>query len=134
MPDSPVDYALASEVAAGASAGLIPRSSKFFIGFFFGLLIIHERIQQYIIACHVPHTRKSNRRVFCVRERCCTPTQRPDETESPWHVCSGSYSALRGRSGASEASTTTCKYYNNYILYLVFVAMLSVKNSDLMRM
>ena len=47
---------------------------------------------------------------FCVKGRCCAPTQRPDETESPspWHVCSGLYSALRGRSGAREASTTTC--------------------------
>ena len=35
MPDSLVDYALASEVAAGASAGSIPRSSKFFMRFFF---------------------------------------------------------------------------------------------------
>ena len=34
MPDSLVDYALASEVAAGASAGSIPRSSKFFIRVF----------------------------------------------------------------------------------------------------
>ena len=48
-----MDYALASEVAAGASAGSIPRSSKFFILFFGLLIIIHERIQLYITACHV---------------------------------------------------------------------------------
>ena len=47
MPDSPVDHSLASEVAAGASAGSIPRSSNCFIRVFFCLLIIHERIQHY---------------------------------------------------------------------------------------
>ena len=52
MPDSPVDHSLASEAAAGASAGSIPRSCNIFNSFFFGLLIIHERIQRYIIACN----------------------------------------------------------------------------------
>ena len=50
MPDSSVDYALASEVAARASAGSIPRSSNFVFVFF---LAYYERIQRYIIACHV---------------------------------------------------------------------------------
>ena len=52
MPDSPVDHSLASEAAAGASAGSIPRSCNIFYSFFFGSLIIHERIQRYIIACN----------------------------------------------------------------------------------
>ena len=56
MPDSPVDHSLASEAAASASAGSIPRLSNifFFVFFFvfFGSLIIHERIQRYIIACN----------------------------------------------------------------------------------
>ena len=54
MPDSPVDHSLASEAAAaaGASAGSIPRWSNIFYSGFFGSLIIHERIQRYIIACN----------------------------------------------------------------------------------
>ena len=52
MPDSPVDHSLASEAAVGASAGSIPRSCNIFDSFFFGSLIIHERIQRYIIACN----------------------------------------------------------------------------------
>ena len=52
MPDSTVDHSLASEAAAGASAGSIPRSSNIFYSFFLGSLIIHERIQRYIIACN----------------------------------------------------------------------------------
>ena len=47
MPDSPVDHSLTSEAAAGASAGSIPRSSNNFYSFFFGSVIIHERIQHY---------------------------------------------------------------------------------------
>ena len=55
MPDSPVDHSLTSEAAARASVGSILHSSNFFFRFFFGslfLIIIHERIQRYIIACN----------------------------------------------------------------------------------
>ena len=74
--------------------------------------MIHERIRTtiYYRVSRYRALGRATEECFCVRGRCCTPTQRPDETESPWHVCSGSYSALRGRSGASEASTTTCNY------------------------
>ena len=54
MPDSPVDYALASEVrSGGGERGFNTAFEQIFYSFFFGLLIIHERIQRYIIACHI---------------------------------------------------------------------------------
>ena len=39
MPDSPVDHSLASEAAAGASAGSIPRSCNIFYSFFLAHLL-----------------------------------------------------------------------------------------------
>ena len=53
MPDSPVDHSIGGE--RGFNTAFV---QSFLLGFF-GLIIIHERIQRYIIACNELNMKKN---------------------------------------------------------------------------